>query len=475
MPPAAQAVLASWSFPPFVTALNLLTALLYIRGWSALRQVVPRRFTVSRLASFLCGLATLEIALASPIDTFDPFLLFNHMLQHMFLMMLVPPLVLLGDPAIPLLHGLPRWASRDALGPFLSWPALAWLGRWLTHPAIAWLLMALAMIGWHLPGPYELALRSPGWHEVEHACFLIASLLFWWPVIQPWPSHPQWPRWTMPVYLLLADFVNSVVSAFLVFSDRIYYPWYLAVPRLGGISAQNDQVAAGAIMWAIGSFAFLIPAVAITVKLLSPIPPEPESARGPAPPESFSRRYVLPALMLALPLAALAYGWLAPDTIDADGAVVRLQDASGPFRVTVFGEPGALPAGPSDVCVLVQDRNSGEAILDAVVDIEIYPLHGKAASGAGVRATREQSTNKLLEAATIDLPNPGSWQLHVSVRRGSDRAEFATNLDVVRPAGERAGFWPYLLWLAVAVALVALHRLLRPRALQRNPRLPQPL
>jgi len=470
MQSAAQAALASWSFPPIVTALDLLTALLYIRGWTELRRVMPGRFTPWRLACFLTGVATLEIALASPIDTFDPFLLTDHMLQHMFLMVIVPPLVLLGDPLIPLLRGLPRWVARNVLGPFLAWPALGRFGALLIDPPVALLLLSLAMIGWHLPAPYELALRSPGWHEIEHACFLVTSLLFWWPVIQPWPSRPHWPSWAMPVYLLLGDFVNSVVSAFLVFSGRILYPWYLAVPRLGGFSAQNDQAAAGAVMWVIGSFAFLIPAAAITVKLLSPQPPPATRRRMPAPVSSRLHRSLLPALMLALPLAALAYPWLAPDAVDLDGDVVRLQAVSGPFQVSVFGEPGSLAAGPADLAVLVQDRNSGEVILDADVDLAVQSAGG---APTVVRATHAQSTNKLLEAATIDLPAAGAADLRVSVRRGNDEGTLATTFDIAPPAAESSFSWSYLIALAIGAGLLILHRILRSKPLHRGASLPQ--
>jgi putative membrane protein len=469
MQSVVQAALASWSFPPAVTALNLLTALLYIRGWIELRRVMPGRFTPGRLACFLSGIAALQIALASPIDTFDPFLLTDHMLQHMFLMVIVPPLVLLGDPLIPLLRGLPRWIARNVLGPFLSWPALARLGALLIDPPVALLLLSVAMVGWHLPAPYELALRSPGWHEIEHACFLVASLLFWWPVIQPWPSRPHWPRWAMPVYLLLGDFVNSVISAFLVFSGRVLYPWYLAVPRLGGFSAQNDQVAAGGVMWVIGSFAFLIPAAIVTMKLLSPRPPAVERRRLHAPVGSRLRRSVLPALMLALPLAAIAYAWLAPDTVDLDGDVVRLQGASGAFQVTVFGEPGSLAAGPADLAVLVQDRNSGEVVLDADVDLAVQSAGG---TPMVVRATHEQSTNKLLEAATVDLPAAGSSDLRVSVRRGSDEGTVATTLEVTSPAAESSFSWGYLVALAICAGLFVLHRVLRSKPLHRGASLP---
>lgn len=436
MSPAAQAVLASWSFPTYATALNLLTAFLYLRGWSVLRAAMPARFTVGRLASFLGGLVILEVALASPIDAFDPFFLTDHMLQHMLLMMFVPPLILLGDPEIPLLRGLPRWASQHVLGPFLGSRPVRWIGRRLAHPAVCWLLMALAMLGWHVPAAYELALRSPGWHEVEHACFLVASLLFWWPVIQPWPSRAHWPQWAMPIYLLLADFVNSALSAFLAFSERALYPSYLRVPRLWGITAQNDQVAAGAIMWVVGSFAFLIPAVFITVRLLSPSAPQPERQPLSAPPDLRFKRPALAALALLLPLAALAYGWLAPDKTDIDEAVVRFQGTSGPFHVTIFAPPDPVEPGSCDVSVLVQDARSEEPVLDADVDLAVQPAGG--GEGAAIRATHQQSSNKLLQSATAQLPRSGSWELSVSVRRGSEQATLSATLQVAPSESEHA-------------------------------------
>jgi len=472
MSPTAHAVLASWSFPPWVTALNLLTALLYIRGWSALRPVMPDRFGARQLVFFLSGLVILELALASPIDAFDPFFVADHMFQHMLLMMLVPPLILLGEPAIPLLHGLPRWFARDVLGPFLSSPALQRLGGILTHPAFGWLALALAMLGWHVPNAYELALHSPGWHEAEHATFLVASLLFWWPVCQPWPSRPQWPAWTLPIYLLLADFVNTALSAFLTFSDRVLYPSYATVPRLGGISAQSDQVVAGVTMWVVGSIAFLVPAIAITVRLLSPSRPALEVRKESAPTRTGFRQIVFATLALTLPVAALAYGWLAPDKIDIDDAVVRTQSVAGPFRVSVFASQDPVPSGPSDISVLVQDARSNETILDAEVDLSVQPVNGAAGPGR-VRATHEQSTNKLLQAATIDLPSSGAWELRVNVYRESDQGEVSANLEAVPLASESGPVWPYIVSVAIIV-LIALHRILRARALQRNALLSQP-
>ena len=86
--------------------------------------------------------------------------------------------------------------------------------------------MGVAMFAWHTPALYELALRSSAWHQVEHACFFLTSLIFWWPVVQPWPSRARWPRWAMVPYLLIADLQNTALSAILVFSDRVLYPSY---------------------------------------------------------------------------------------------------------------------------------------------------------------------------------------------------------------------------------------------------------
>jgi putative membrane protein len=430
MPSVAQAVLASWSFPTWITALNLLGELLYLRGWLVIRRSLSSRFTFARLISFAGGIALLQIALASPIDAFDPFLLFDHMLQHMLLMMIVPPLLLLGDPIMPLLHGLPRWLTRFVLGPILRWRPMMALGRAVTRPAFALVLISLAMIVWHLSGPYELALRSPGWHEVEHATFLTTALIFWWPVVTPWPGRPRGNSWMLPIYLLLADFVNSAVSAFLTFSDRVYYPSYLVMPRLGGISAQNDQVAAGAMMWVIGSFAFLIPAAAITVRLLSPPGPRMERAPFGAAPEPGGASRTLLALAMVLPLAAVAYGLLAPDKVDIDGDVVRAKELSGTFQISVFTAPEPVPTGDFAVAVLIQDKSNGSPILDGDVVVSAEPLGGSENRSGPVLATRDQAQNKLLEAAALDLPESGAWEVHVSVRRGDQEGSVTCRLQV---------------------------------------------
>jgi cytochrome c oxidase assembly factor CtaG len=270
MSSVAQAVLASWSVPFWATLGVLLIAVFYVRGRKRLAYLHSTALPKWRLACFLAGVASFWIAIASPLDPFGNFLLTAHMIQHLLMMFVAAPLILLGSPQNPLLLGLPRRAARDALGPFLTWRPLKRLGHIVTDPAFCWSVAALALLGWHIPAAYDLALISPGWHDLEHACLFGTALLFWWPVIQPWPSTPRWPRWAIPVYLLCGDIVTTALAGVFCLSDRVLYPAYAAVPRLFGVSELSDQVTAGAIMWGFGSFVLLSAAVIIAVQLLDP-------------------------------------------------------------------------------------------------------------------------------------------------------------------------------------------------------------
>jgi putative membrane protein len=259
-----------WDIPWLVTSELALTALIYTRGFARIRRTRPAQFPAWRMACFLGGIFALFVAVASPLDTFSESLLFMHMAQHWVLMSIAPPLVVLGAPVVPVLRGLPRWIIRTPLRPLFRTGALPALGRFLTRPRFAWLAMNAAYIGWHIPRAYEFALASENWHNCEHACFFFTNLLFWWPLICPWPFRSTHSRWMLIPYLLLADIVNTAVSAMLCFSGRLLYPSYALVARPFGLSALNDQVAAGAFMWVCGSAVYLIPAIVIVVQLLSP-------------------------------------------------------------------------------------------------------------------------------------------------------------------------------------------------------------
>ena len=267
--PVIGDLLAEWSLP-IVPLVSLSIALvLYLRGWKAARGTRSRELPVWRLACFVGGLAALWIALASPIDTLDDYLLAAHMMQHFILMSAAPPLIVLGAPVVPLLRGLPRSAIR-ALRPVFRAGWIRAIGRFVTHPVFAWVAMNVAYLGWHVPGAFELTFQSERIHDFEHMCFFATSLLFWWVVLEPWPARSRWPRWTMIPYLLSADILNTVLSATLAFAGRVLYPSYAAAPRVSTLTPLKDQVAAGAEMWVLNSMVFLIPAVVIAVKELSP-------------------------------------------------------------------------------------------------------------------------------------------------------------------------------------------------------------
>jgi cytochrome c oxidase assembly factor CtaG len=147
---------------------------------------------------------------------------------------------------------------------------------------LCWLAAMLTLVAWHVPAVFALALRSHAWHEVEYASFFVTGLLFWCPVVLPWPSVVSWPRWSIPLYLFLATLPCDALSAFLAFCDRVVYPSYLTAPRLFNISPLQDQQCAGALMWFCATFIYLIPAVVVTVQILSPA--RTHLAEQPEPP-----------------------------------------------------------------------------------------------------------------------------------------------------------------------------------------------
>jgi putative membrane protein len=270
MSPAYRAIFVEWSPPIVLTGVLILTCLVYTRGWFAIRKTRPSQFPMWRLGAFLLGIAIIWLAIASPLDGFADALLSAHMVEHLLLMSFVPPLILLGYPVVPLLRGLPRGVTVYFLGPLIRMKALRSVGHFLITPLVAWLAMNLAFLGWHVPAAFDFALDHERWHDVEHLCFLGTSILFWWPLIRPWPTREIYTGWLLLVYLVLADIVNTALSAFLVFCDRPVYSYYLREPNAFDISPLSDQRAGAIVMWVFGSMIFLIPVVGLTVRLLQP-------------------------------------------------------------------------------------------------------------------------------------------------------------------------------------------------------------
>lgn len=276
----AQKILESWSSPFWVNVALSLTTFAYLRGWLRLRNLLPDLIPIWRLVAFLSGLFFLWVAIGSPLEAFDDASLSAHMVQHLLLMAVVPPLALLGAPALPLLRGLPERLVRRVVGPTLRWIPVQRLGHSLTQPVVCWLSATVALIAWHVPAAFELALRSDGWHEVEHACFLSTSLLFWWPVVQPFPSGARWPQWSIPLYLFFGMLPSGALGAFLAFCDRVLYPTYESAPRIFGVSPLEDQIFAGVLMWVFGTFVCLVPAVFLILRFLSPVEAHFEDEAG---------------------------------------------------------------------------------------------------------------------------------------------------------------------------------------------------
>ena len=263
-----ELTIASWSPPVFLSLSVVMADVIYLGGWLRIHRVSPHIIPPWRAASFVTGMGLLWAAVGSPLAVFDEEFLTVHMLQHLLLMSIAPPLILIGAPVMPLLHGLPRRFVRSFLGPLLKWRRLQRAGHVLSQPIFCWFAATTALIGWHLPAAFTLGLQSEGWHVVEHVSFVVVGFLFWWPIVQPWPSVSARPSWSILLYLFLATLPCDILSGFLVFCDRVVYPVYFSEHRHFAVSVLEDQQCAGALMWTCITIIYLVPAASLTVRLL---------------------------------------------------------------------------------------------------------------------------------------------------------------------------------------------------------------
>ena len=258
---------------PWVLAACIVSCAIYARGWHALRMksdVSRARFGVGRLCAFLAGWSALLVALASPIDAAAERMLSAHMVQHLVLAMIAPPLLWLASPAMPILFGTPRAFRRSIVGPILAASSVRALLRVVTHPITALVLMSCATLVWHVPAAYIAALQDPTMHRLEHFTMFAAGLLFWMPVIEPFPYRRRVVRLLMVPYLVVADLANTLVAAYLAFAGGVVYPWYESISTARGLDALQDQHLAAGIMWIPGSAVYLVPAVVITASHFLP-------------------------------------------------------------------------------------------------------------------------------------------------------------------------------------------------------------
>ena len=251
-----------------LTVILILAASIYLRGWLRIRSTSSSMINGWHAASFLAGLSLIWAAIASPLAALDHELLTVHMLQHLLLMTLAPPLIWLGEPLGPLLHGLPQQFVQSVLPPAFSLLPAQRILTALGKPQFCWLAAAAALVGWHIPAAFTLAMQSTAWHFVEQSSFLASGLLFWWPVVQPWPSVPR-PDLSMILYLFFATLPCDILSGFLVFCDRVVYPIYFSSSNRFGFSVLGDQQCAAALMWTGVTLVYFVAGGILTVQLLS--------------------------------------------------------------------------------------------------------------------------------------------------------------------------------------------------------------
>jgi cytochrome c oxidase assembly factor CtaG len=241
-----------WRWRPEVALPLAIAVVVYAVGWARLARRGPVRSqgrAALRLATALAGLVVVAVALLGLHEAAHERFR-AHMVQHVLLMMVGVPLLLLANPLPAILWALPA-SLRARAGVLLGHRALPRRG-WevLTRLPVAWTLHALVLWLWHLPAAYDAALASAWIHDVEHAAFGVAAVVFWWPVIGPAPRPAVPPSdAARVVYLVLAALSSSALGVLLAASPAPLY----AYPGLGdGASALDDQAWGGIVMWAVG-------------------------------------------------------------------------------------------------------------------------------------------------------------------------------------------------------------------------------
>jgi putative membrane protein len=239
--PAQTLALDSWTIHPS-TVIGL-TAL----GWLYFHRARAREGTgpsTGQRVAFVSGLVLLFLILNGPLHDLSDFYLFSgHMVQHLIMELIVPPLLIAGTPG---------WMLRPAL----DWPVVGWLARRISTAGMAFAIFNITLSVWHIPALYNLALLHHNVHILQHLTFLVASVLMWWPFMSPLPELPRLSYPGQMLYCFLMTLPMSVVAVYITMADTVLYPLYASSPRLWGISPKMDQQIGGLIMWIPGGLFF---------------------------------------------------------------------------------------------------------------------------------------------------------------------------------------------------------------------------
>lgn len=258
--------------------------MLYLAGWRRLRSLSRVRAGHKRhsnlrvqplaagwkLATYWGGLLAIAVALMSPVDILSSQLFFMHMTQHLLLTMVAVPLLLIGNPFPVVVWGLPRGVRRGVSGLFNGRSAFRRALAKVTSPGIVWLFYVCALIGWHDPQLYDLALRNQLVHDLQHLSFFVTTVLLWWHVLGVAPRlHRSMTVGQRLVYTISVVPVSMIIGVVIAFATTPLYPYYLAAPRLMGLSVMEDQMISGILMWIPGSEMFFWAALIVLTQIVN--------------------------------------------------------------------------------------------------------------------------------------------------------------------------------------------------------------
>lgn len=245
----------AWEIRPEVVVPLLLLAGLYALGWSRLSR---HPLSVRRPAFGLVAFTAIAVALLSPLDELAETRFVAHMVQHMLLIVVAAPALLLADPFPAVVWALPHGWRLGSRRFITRGSAAGRVWRLATALTPAWIVSACILWGWHLPSAYDAALSHRWLHDLEHLTFFLGALLFWWPVIHPAPRFRRGaPYPARVVYLVLAAFQTAALGLLITLAPTVLYRSYA-----GGFGALEDQVSGGVVMWGLGG---LIDMVAVLV------------------------------------------------------------------------------------------------------------------------------------------------------------------------------------------------------------------
>jgi putative membrane protein len=241
--------LLAWQFDPVITVGLLAAGVIYWQAWRRVQASGHRQPPGWYALAFYSGLAAVAFSLLGPFETYNENLFILHMSQHLVLMQVAAPLLLLGRPVQLVLRALPPARTKQVVGAVFGrdWVRLAILG--LTAPVTAFLLFNINLGFWHLPAYYEAALYNPWIHHFEHMVFFGFALLYWWTIIDPVPRHHRMRTLLAMGSVFLSMMVGSIIGAIITLSDSVIYPFYLDALNPWGISQLADQQIGGLIMW----------------------------------------------------------------------------------------------------------------------------------------------------------------------------------------------------------------------------------